>query len=424
MINEYNNSNYSEISSFKESGQVKELNQTAQESFSPLPNEPPKETSLETKKGQKKTATKKGKGVALANMLVATVVTVTATVGSGIVSPRKAEVDLLEIWAGTQEICYQIEVGETQSELIVTLENDFTHRKESLKTGENQGEFTNLAPNMEYTLSVKFADGLNETVEKRRVKTNGENPKPEIEQEPEKEPPSKPNVEFNYIPAKSADGQFIFTANVNSSLLATYSQIYVRIYENYVEGGVPTVEERIYYKDEDSGHVFEDSVGQQVQIDVKDIFYVSSGYVEVVAKKKVKGAEPSTDTSGTYESVTIYQRKIELYEKKTAIEKVTVTPSEDGSTLKITVDFVDENGIWNTSVSDAGETYVLAVRIYDADYVYDSLLGYIQTTGQTVEMVIPTDQYLDGLAEINISCYDENGYEIILYYQENVEIMV
>ncbi len=424
MFNEYNNGNYSEISSFKESVQVKEINQTAQESFSSLHNEPPKETSLETKKGKKKTATKKGKGVALANMLVATVVTVTATVGSGILSPRKAEIDVLEIWAGTQEISYQIDVIETQSELIVTLENDFTHREESLKTGENQGEFTNLAPNMEYTLSVKFADGLKETVEKRRVKTNGENPKPDIEQEPDKDTSSKPKVDFDYIPAKSADGQFVYTAKVKESLLAIYSRIYVRLYENDVVSGSPNIEERIYYKNEDSGEIVENRVGQQVEINVKDIFHTSIGYIEVVGMKKKQGAGSSTDTSDTHETVILYQSEVELYEKRTAIENVTVTPSQDGSTLKVTVDFIDENGIWNTSVNDVGETYLLAVWVYDVDFVDDTLFGYVQTTGQQVEIVIPTDQYLDGLATIGISYYDEREQEHILYSQEYVEIKV
>ena len=424
MFNEYNNGNYSEISSFKDNEQVKEINQTAQESFSSLHNEPPKETSLETKKGKKKKATKKGKGVALANILVATVVTVTATVGSGILSPRKAEIDVLEIWAGTQEISYQIDVIETQSEFIVTLENDFTHREESLKTGENQGEFTNLAPNMEYILSVKFADGLKETVEKRRVKTNGENPKPDIEQEPDKDTPSKPKVEFDYIPAKSADGQFVYTAKVKESLLAIYSRIYVRLYENDVVSGSFNFEERIYYKNEDSGEIVENRVGQQVEINVNDIFHTSNGYVEVVAMKKKQGAGASTDTSVTYETVILYQSEVELYEKRTAIENVTVTPSQDGSTLKVTVNFIDENGIWNTSVNDAGETYLLAVWVYDVDFVDDTLFGYVQTTGQQVEIVIPTDQYLDGLATIGISYYDERGQEHILYSQEYVEIKV
>ena len=140
--------------------------------------------------------------------------------------------------------------------------------------------------------------------------------------------------------------------------------------------------------------------------------------------KKKQGAGASTDTSVTYETVILYQSEVELYEKRTAIENVTVTPSQDGSTLKVTVNFIDENGIWNTSVNDAGETYLLAVWVYDVDFVDDTLFGYVQTTGQQVEIVIPTDQYLDGLATIGISYYDERGQEHILYSQEYVEIKV
>ncbi|MBQ7373590.1 MAG: hypothetical protein IJW64_03405 [Clostridia bacterium] len=420
MKREYNENGIAEITTFKENSQVKESNFTAQENFSSKPNVSQKETNTAIEKPKNKAKNKKRKGIALANMLVATVVVATTTVGSGIINPRKAEVDLNEIWAGLNEISYQIEVQETEADLVITLENDFTEREEKLSVGENEGTFTDLAPNMEYVLSVKFADGLKETVEKRQVKTNGENPKPE----PEPESSQKPNVEFYYIPAKSADGQFVFTATVNSGLLVSYSQIYVKIYENYFASGAPIVEERIYYKDEDSKDVVENRIGEQVEINVKDMFYISNGYVEVVAMKKKQGAVASTDTSDTHESVIIYQSEIEIYEKRTAIENVTVTPSQDGSTLKVSVSFIDENGIWNTSVNDEGETYLLAVWVYDEDYVDDTLTGYVQTSGQTVEMVIPADQYLDGLAVIDISYYDENGQEIILYSRQDVEIKV
>ena len=423
MNNEFNSRDYQEAKSFSDGWQASELNKNAQEFVSSKQNAPPQETSLSSKKSSKKSGAKKGKGIALANMLVATVVTVTTTVGSGIVNPRQAKVDLKEIWAGVQEISYQIEVLETEAELVVTLENDFTSRQEKLTVGENEGEFTNLAPDMQYTLSVRFADGLKETVEKRTVKTNGKNPKPEPTPDPTPEPTPEiePDVKFEFEPASSTDKTISFTVHIKDELLTDCTQVFVKIYDGD-ERNYPTIEEKIYNIDEIDPEYNENRLGQKVEIDIDGEFSLSSGFVEIVVYKPKDNPSNSTDTSDMYEMVSVYQEEIEIFTGNTSIQSVAVSPAESDGFLRITVEFIDENGLWMLN-NNGAEDYMLLVEITDPTYASGYFERFILTSGQTLEIEIPKDEYLDGFANIEIYCTTTSGAMQTVYYEEYVEIV-
>lgn len=410
MINEYNGGKYQESASFKENETAREINKSASDFYQAKVNAPPKETSLHTKKNHKKSTGKKGKGVALANMLVATVVTVTTTVGSGIINPRKATVEMKEQFIGLTEICYQIEVIETEAELTVTLENDFTNRQKGLTVGVNEVEFTELAPNMEYTLSVKFIDGLKETVEKRKVKTNGENPKPEPEPQPDPEPsvPTTEWIGFEYVSATDKDGEFLFTPLYKDDF-GIWKSLEITLYDQYYEN-------QIYEDIQESG--------KEYSINLSGAEFVTSeGHVEVwayVIDPSYVPPEGSTDDGGQYEKV--FEQDVVITQTVSKINSVVVQKAEDDNTLRLNVEYLDENGYWQEQ-TNGDDTYKFVVVIYDPNDNSSEQEDYISSINQVAEFVLQADEYLNGTATIKIYCYNEYGMQLLIYSEEDVEII-
>ena len=74
----------------------------------------------------------------------------------------------------------------------------------------------------------------------------------------------------------------------------------------------------------------------------------------------------------------------------------------------------DNNGV---------EDYILTIYVFDPTYTSGDFERFVLTSGQTVEIEIPKDEYLDGFANVEIYCTKTNGEMRTIYYEEYVEIV-
>ena len=112
----------------------------------------PSENAPEKKKGKKKQTE------LFAKVLATTLAVSTGVVGTALI-PTAADVRFEELGATENGVQYSIFVEDITKPLILVLQNDFTKREVVLEEGDNFGEFVGLASNMQYVLSVRYAEG-------------------------------------------------------------------------------------------------------------------------------------------------------------------------------------------------------------------------------------------------------------------------
>ena len=128
------------------------------------------ETTSEQIKNITNVTASAGTGAVVTGAAVVTVTTVTAVIGINIISNTKAEFQYLE--ADSHNAYYECELMESNNApFLLHFENENYHKTKDLVEGHNKGEFNDLEPDTEYTISVKSADPTETLIYETNIRT-------------------------------------------------------------------------------------------------------------------------------------------------------------------------------------------------------------------------------------------------------------
>ena len=121
---------------------------------------------------------KKSKFETIKTMIMSFTATVTAVVAIAVLVPSSPKATIESVKAFTHDIVYQVNVTDsdgaiTNDTLKVVLENQSEYYEVLLEPGLSAGSFSNLNPNTQYTLSVRYDKGFGlEKLATETIKTN------------------------------------------------------------------------------------------------------------------------------------------------------------------------------------------------------------------------------------------------------------
>ncbi len=305
----------------------------------------------------------KKKSTALSKIIsFATATVVTVSVGTTII-PSKTQSEILECYSTDTSIGYTVTADESESDLVLVIENDNTKRTVDLQHGENVGDVFNLKPNMLYTLKITEKSGRATSAEEVSIRTK---------------PSTLESVWYgiDYTPADDINGEFKFTPHY-SDPTNRWVEFFVTVLDDCEYGFETTIE----------GNGVEHSVPLS-----QTIICSSKAYFEVYA------------LTADEEYEFLYSREVSLLKKRTEWLGAEYTFDADNPTsLTVIPRYIDENGMWaNITIS-----------------VYDTYLGEIATTtvvGSDVAyelQFVPgenSELYLDVYAELTFGDYAEFIY--------------
>ena len=300
------------------------MNKQPRERIESEENPPPPKRIKRTRSNQKSSL--------IAKMLTVSVAT-TAVVIAPSILPETVNVDFLEISSSATTVSYELQVEETDSDLILVLQNEFTEREIPLTVGINTGRFDQLASDMNYTLIVKKTSGLNPKVDSRTIRTKKEDP-PAPPPPPMPSPPPTPMppppvliTEFlglTYTSAETPSGTFTFTPQYVDEK-GIWSNITAHVTDLGEYGSLETTiteSETTYY------------------LDLSQAQFVTS-------KATLTLFADVLQEDGSTKNEQIYMQTVDLTETATYVQNVSVVPARYyGGTVDLTVDYIDENRFW------------------------------------------------------------------------------
>lgn len=321
---------------------------------------------------------KKQNTAMLAKVLATTMVVASGTVGVAAAAP-KVDVRFEMLNATESGVQYSVFVEDLDKPLVLVLQNDFTNREVVLQEGINEGEFTGLASNMQYVLTVYYTEGLRMELAQEKVQT-------------------LKYIEFvqssferlEYTPAESAQGKFAFTpyySNPNGE----WTEIRATLTDEYGVGFAETL-------------ISESGVTHEIPLTDKG-FFSSNGYLQVWALN-----------AETQEEKLLYGQDVEISQTQTQLLGVNFKAAGADATAYCTVEYVDENGYWQRAETDE----ILDVEISALEEGYDGMGGAsIYQSGDTLSFIIYRGNY--GKAArllLQIYAYNADGERVCIYEKE------
>lgn len=385
MNNEFNRNNGLEFFTPAREFSKLEQNFTAIEHTPNTENAAPQEQaatpSARSAQGNGNGKEKKKQTELLAKVLATTLAFSTGVVGTALVSPA-ADVRFEELGATENGVQYSIFVEDITKPLILVLQNDFTKRQVTLEEGENFGEFTGLASNMQYVLTVRYADGLQTEIARKNVRTLQEE---EIQL-------GVSSVE--YSAAENAQGKFSFTPYYQDPN-GVWTEMYALLTDEYGVG---------------EGRATIAASGEPCEIQLTDCgFFGSNGKLQVWAVSAETG-----------ELELLYEQSVLLTKTATEIRNISFVAAGEDAIARCAVTFVDENGYWNSL--ESGKK--LELEIVALDEGYDHVSWYdIYESGEICEIMIFRVNYgKEGNVRLNIYAYDDLGESICVATQTHKAI--
>lgn len=376
MEKEFNRNNIPEqTTSAKEFAPVMK-NPTAQEFSTAIENIAVQERATPT---AKPTQDKKKQTGMLARLLATTVVVASGTVGVVAATPS-VDVRFEALETTENGVYYSVFVEDLDKPLVLVLQNDFTNREVVLQEGANVGEFTGLVSNMQYVLTVYYAEGLKVEIAQEKVRT--------LKEVEEIVQASFERVE--YLAAESATGSFVFTpyyANPDGE----WTDIRATLTDEYGVGSAETAVEES---------------GVACEIPLADGgFFGSNGKLQVWAF-----------STQTQQDELLYEQSVSITQTQTQLLGVNFMPAGADATAYCSVEYLDENGYWYFGEYDDG----LEVEISAVEESYDGFSGsYFEQSGDTVSFIIYRGSFgKDARLLLQIYAYNAAGERFCIYAQE------
>lgn len=385
-IDEFFNLNVEEFQQVNQESHTSNENTTPIEIHPARDNPQPDEITVR-KKVSDTTQNKKHRDAKKSSLtkLLALITAIASVVTVTVVNNKGLNVDFLAVTASATAILYEIDVGDTNEELWLSLTNDFTSRRTLLTSGKNEGTFGNLSPDMKYTLSVHKASSTNAKIKTTSVRTL----KNEL---------TNQFIGFNTTPAEDTEGTFSFTANFKNPQ-NTWMNVSVSLYDSA----------KIISEDDTRAITVEDvQPNKQYDLSIKDTLFFSSKGTLVAYADVLK-------PNGEIKNEIIYSQSVDILEKNTYLFETEIhTASYYDDVVYIYFYFVDENELWTYGnltalcyCDEFIEPYSETILI-SGDYLYFHF---------SKEFFSGNEALVELILDITI---DDVNYSVNLYSQFNV----